>query len=963
MGAKSRKSPSSKQAPTQSEFENIRICGARVHNLKNIDLEIPRNQFVVITGPSGSGKSSLARDTLCAESQRQYVESLSIYARQLFSPMERPDVDLIEGLQPTISIDQRASLANPRSTVATITEIYDYLRLLMARLGQAFCSNCGQHIAQQTPQQILASIGQLPEGTKAMVLAPLVRGRKGKHQDIIDLIRKLGFVRARVNGDVIDVEHFPDLAIRKTHHIEAVVDRIVIRPGLSTRIADSIQTALKHGDGTVILCYREPKERADKKRARNTNKKNDKAEIWHDLTYSTRYACPGCQISYSELQPRTFSFNSPYGACTHCDGLGIRYEFDPTIIIPDDNLSLATGAVLPWKGLSAKKLEQHRNALEPFIKKTKWKWETPIAKMPKTTWALFLRGNDNFIGLLNLLEHELATTSSTRRQEQLEAYRDEVTCSECEGSRLCSEARWVKLAGRAIHEITALSVTEATDFMHSLTFEKAELLVAEPISREIVRRLKFLQQVGLDYLTLDRATDTLSGGELQRVRLATGIGSGLVGICYILDEPSIGLHPRDNQRLIDALRDLQKQGNTVLVVEHDEAMMRASDYLIDLGPAAGQSGGHVVASGNPQTVAKNSKSITGKYLAQKASILTPETRRPFREGHSLELLGATANNLQDIDVHFPLETFICITGVSGSGKSSLINETLARAAIRKLGGVASKPADHRSLLGIEQIEKMNLVDQKPLGRSPRSNPATYTGIFDEIRKMFAATKEARERGFTASRFSFNNKGGRCETCQGHGERKINMNFLPDMRVTCSDCRGKRFNRQTLGIHYREHSIADILDLQISEARDFFQNFSSIHRILDCLEQVGLGYLTLGQPSSTLSGGEAQRIKLATELGRAKRGGTFYILDEPTTGLHFEDLRRLLSVFQKLVGQGNTVLVIEHHLDVIKSADWVIDLGPEGGHNGGQIMATGTPEKVAKVTGSVTGEFLRKVLIC
>ena len=962
MGTKSHRSPSKKKASTRREVENIRIRGARVHNLKNIDLDIPRNQLVVITGPSGSGKSSLARDTLCAESQRQYVESLSIYARQFFSQLERPDVDLIEGLQPTISIDQRASSVNPRSTVATITDIYDYLRLFMARLGQAFCHSCGGQIAQQTPQQILESITQLPEGTKAMILSPLIRGRKGKHQETINLIRKLGFVRARVDGEVIDVEHFPELSSRKNHHIEAVVDRIVIRPGLTSRIAESIQTALKHGNEAVILCSLQKKEPPGKNGPQTARKKRPTNQpVWRDTIYSARYACPKCQISYGELQPRTFSFNSPYGACTQCDGLGIRYEFDPEVVIPDDHLSLAQGAVLPWKGLSAKRVKQQQNALESFLKRKKWGWETPLTKMSTATRTCFLRGDDEFVGLLNLLEHELATTSSIRRQEQLEAYRDEVGCSVCEGSRLRTEARWVKLAGKAIHEITALSVAEAADFVQSLAFESAEGLVAEPITREIVRRLKFLQQVGLDYLTLDRSTDTLSGGELQRVRLATGIGSGLVGICYVLDEPSIGLHPRDNQRLIDALRNLQKQGNTVLVVEHDEAMMRASDYLIDLGPGAGQQGGHLVACGNPQDLSKNTKSITGKYLSHKVSIPTPQTRRRARKGCSLELLGATANNLQNIDVHFPLGTFICITGVSGSGKSSLVNETLARAAIRKLGGVAAKPAPHRGLRGLGQIEKLILVDQKPLGRSPRSNPATYTGIFDEIRKLFAATTEARERGFTASRFSFNNKGGRCETCQGHGERKIDMNFLPDMRVTCSDCRGKRFNRQTLGVGYRDHSIADILDMQISEAHPFFENFSSIHRILDCLQQVGLGYLTLGQPSSTLSGGEAQRIKLANELGRAKSGNTFYILDEPTTGLHFEDLTRLLSVLQQLVAQGNTVLVIEHHLDVIKSADWIIDLGPEGGDDGGRITATGTPEEVAQIPGSVTGEFLSKVL--
>ena len=963
MSSNLRKNATTKKQK-QSIAGTINVHGARAHNLKNIDLEIPRNQLVVITGPSGSGKSSLARDTICAESQRQYVESLSIYARQFFSQMERPDVDLVEGLQPTIAIDQRAGLTNPRSTVATLTEIYDYLRLLMARLGQAFCHQCGNAIAQQTPQQIIESIARLPDGTKAMILAPIVRGRKGKHQETIEQIRKLGFVRARVDGEVIDVEHIPELSSRKNHHIEAIVDRIILRPGLSKRTADSIHTALELGNGTLILCYLEADESKHDQHKSTVSKETSSGvsgSAWRDLNFSTLYACPQCQISYDELEPRTFSFNSPYGACPQCDGLGVCYEFDPEIIIPNDLLSLNKGAVVPWRGLAAKKMERHRNALAPFLEEKNWSWDTPLSEMPAEDRGIFLRGNERFIGLLNMLEQELATSTGASRQEQLESFRGEVRCATCQGSRLCKAARGVRLAGRAIHEITACSVSEARHFVAELQFEQIDQPVAEPITREILRRLRFLEQVGLDYLSLDRSTDTLSGGELQRVRLATGIGSGLIGICYVLDEPSIGLHPRDNQRLIDALRDLQQQGNTVLVVEHDEAMMRASDHLIDLGPTGGEAGGHVVASGDPKTVCRDANSITGKYLAGKDFIPVPTERRTPQQGHFLQLLGATANNLQRVDVQFPLETFICITGVSGSGKSSLIHETLARAAIRKLGGVAPKPAIHRELLGLEKIEKLILVDQKSLGRSPRSNPATFTGIFDEIRKIFAATKEARERGFNASRFSFNNKGGRCEACQGHGERKINMNFLPDMRVPCGECRGKRFNRQTLEVRYRDLSIADVLELQISEAKDFFENFSSIHRTLTCLAQVGLGYLTLGQPSSTLSGGEAQRVKLATELGKTRSGRSFYILDEPTTGLHFEDLRHLLSVFQQLVHQGNTVLVIEHHLDVIKAADWVIDLGPEGGHQGGRIVATGTPEKIAQTAGSVTGHFLGPVL--
>jgi len=952
--------------PPPGLSESIRIRGARVHNLKNIDLDIPRNQFVVLTGPSGSGKSTLARDTVCAESQRQYVESLSVYARQFLTQMQRPDVDLVEGLQPTIAIDQRASNPNPRSTLATVTEIYDYLRLLMARLGDPSCYHCGAAIKQQTPEQILESVYELPEGTKAMILAPLVRGRKGKHQDVAQSIRKAGFVRARVDGEIHDIEQFPELAPRKVHHIEAVIDRVVIRPGIEPRIGESIDLALQYGDSTVIICHLSKAPAGGKKRARgrakSSSSRGEETTIWQDQLFSSRYACPRCRISYEELEARTFSFNSPYGACSGCSGLGVRSEFDPELLIPDSEQSLADGAVLAWKGLTGSSLKKIQSELQPFFSAHRFDWQMPVASMKPATRKLFLRGDgEQFIGILNMLEKELATTESERRQHRLAAFRDEIPCSDCNGYRLRPEALAVRVGGKAIHEIGAMTVSEALQFLETIGFDSQQEAIATPIVSAIVNRLRFLEKVGVAYLSLDRSANSLSGGELQRVRLATSIGSGLVGVCYILDEPSIGLHPRDNQCLIDALRELQQQGNSVLVVEHDEAMMWASDYLVDMGPAAGENGGTIVASGPPADVCQNRDSLTGRYLARNLAIPIPAVRRQVRKSRCLELLGAATHNLQDIDVRFPLGTLICVTGVSGSGKSSLVNETFARAVTRRLGGGGPKPGPHKGLRGIRQIKKLIVIDQSPIGRTSRSNPATYVGIFDEIRKVFAGTKNAKQRGFGAGRFSFNVKGGRCETCQGQGERKIDMNFLPDLHITCSDCRGSRFNRQTLEIRYRNLSIADVLNLQIEAAADFFENFHPLQRTLQYLKQVGLGYLTLGQSSTTLSGGEAQRIKLATELARTASGENFYILDEPTTGLHFDDVRRLLGVLDLLVEQGNTVLVVEHNLEVIKTADWIIDLGPEGGAAGGKIVATGTPEKIASLPANHTGQFLRPLL--
>ncbi len=927
--------------------ETIRIRGARVHNLRDIDLDIPRNRLVVVTGPSGSGKSSLAFDTLYAEGQRQYIESLSVYARQFLHQLERPDVDLIEGLQPTISIDQRAGSHNPRSTVATVTEIYDYLRLLYARLGEPVCHQCGEPIRQQTPEQIIDDLLAFAEGTRMMILAPLVRGRKGQHKDVFESIRKTGFVRARVDGQVIDVDDPPELVRQRMHHIEAVVDRVVIREGIRPRIAESINLAIRHGDGLVLATHEE---------------KTDEGRIWHDQLFSTLYACPNCKISYEELEPRTFSFNSPYGACPKCEGLGAREAFDPDLVVPDVEQSLSTGAVGPWKGATPSAVRKIKDQLREFMSTVGFRWNTPLVKLkPKAREQLLLGDGKRFLGVLIMLEKEYATTTSDSKRRRLETFRGKVVCAKCDGTRLRPEARSVLIADTPIYEVTAMTVTGARQFFEQLEFDDDELPIAQPVVGEIASRLEFLDTVGLEYLSLDRPAETLSGGELQRVRLATGLGSGLVGVCYVLDEPSIGLHPRDNNRLIDALRNLQARGNTVVVVEHDETIMRRADWLIDLGPGAGQHGGHIVVQGTPDEVGNDCNSLTGRYLTGKAKIPLPEQRRRTTKTRSITIEGVATNNLKNVTVRVPLSALVCVTGVSGSGKSSLLNETLARALVRRLGGIAAKPGPHTSLRGTSQIDKVVQIDQSPIGRTPRSNPATYTGVFDEIRKVFTNTRDARQRGYKAGRFSFNVKGGRCEECQGQGQQKIEMNFLPDLYVTCPVCEGKRFNRQTLEIRYRDRSIADVLDMRVDDAVAFFENFPVISRLASSLQEVGLGYLTLGQPSTTLSGGEAQRVKLATELGRVETGKTLYILDEPTTGLHFDDIRKLLDVLGRLVDLGNTVVVIEHNLDVIKTADWIIDLGPEGGEAGGQVVATGPPEQIAQIDGNHTGRFLRTVL--
>ena len=930
----------------------IRIRGARSHNLKDINLDIPRDQLVVITGLSGSGKSSLAFDTLYAEGQRQYIESLSVYARQFLHQLQRPDVDLIEGLPPTICIDQRPGHQGKRSTVATTTEIYDHLRLLMARLGKVHCYRCGREVQQQSQEQIQDRIMELPEGTKTMILAPMIRGRRGAHKDVFAAIRKAGFVRVRVDGDVFDLDSLPKLSPRKVHDIDAVVDRVIIREGIRSRIGDSVSLALQHGDGLVEVFYLTPAAEAESK---------DNSS-WRGQLFSTQHACPRCDISYEEIQPRTFSFNSPYGACPVCEGMGLLEQFDETAAVPDLTLSIADHAVAAWRNATAAAGKKYAAATEDFLQRHKLAPDKPLEEWPTNTLREFLHGDDkDFTGVLMLLEHEYSTTSSKKRKAELTSYRASLACEACEGSRLRVEAMHVHLHGKAIHEIVAMPIDEANGFFKSLAFDEEELPIAEPLVREIGKRLDFLERVGVAYLTLDRRTNTLSGGELQRVRLATSIGSGLVGVCYILDEPSIGLHPRDNHRLIEALRDLQLQGNTVIVVEHDEAVIREADQIIDIGPKAGEYGGHVVAQGDLPAIRDSQDSLTAAYLSGRVSVPIPEKRRKLAKTRSLKIEGASANNLKNVSLRLPLGALVCVTGVSGSGKSTLINETFGPAVIQRLGGTTLKPGPFTSLRGVSKIEKVVQVDQSPIGRTPRSNPATYTGIYDEIRKVFAGTREAKQRGFRANRFSFNVKGGRCEACAGQGVQKVEMSFLPDMYVTCDECHGSRFSRQTLRVQYREKSIADVLGMRIEHAADFFENFVNIARVLDSLNQVGLGYIPLGQPSTTLSGGEAQRIKLATELARVESGKTLYLLDEPTTGLHFEDVRRLLKVLHGLVDKGNTVVVIEHHLDVIKNADWVIDMGPEGGAEGGQVVAEGTPAEIAQVEASYTGKFLREIL--
>ncbi len=928
--------------PAPSAARSIVVRGARVHNLRDLDVDIPRDRLVVLTGLSGSGKSTLAFDTLYAEGQRRYLEGLSSYARQFVDQLERPDVDLIEGLPPTIAIDQHAGAGNPRSTVATLTEIHDYLRLLYARTGLPHCPACGREIRRQTPEQMVAGVLAMQEGRKVLVLAPLVRGRKGQHADALQAIRRAGLLRARIDGQVVEVAVDPKLAKTRPHDIEAVIDRLVVRAGIRPRLAESIDLALKLGRGTLLLSAQT-------------------ATGWDDRLLSVNFACPDCGTGFEELEPRTFSFNSPYGACPTCTGLGTVTSFDRDLVIPDRTLGLAQGAVVPWR--DPKPPVAVSPALAPFLKKRRQKPDTPLAAWPAAALEQLLEGDPatGFDGLMPELERAWSAAKTDRRRAALDAFRTAVPCPSCGGARLRSEARAVTIEGRAIHEVAALPISAARPWFDTLRYEPPLDLVGPPLVREIAARLAYLDRVGLGYLTLDRGTDTLSGGELQRVRLASQIGSGLIGVCYILDEPTAGLHPRDTERLLACLTELRDQGNSVVVVEHDETTIRAADWMIDLGPGAGPDGGRIVASGPPAAPSDSGESLTTRYLRHTERGDRTDSQRLTRSPGWIAVRGASERNLKTIDARFPLAALTCVTGVSGSGKSTLVHEILARAVRRHLERLGPKPGACRAVEGLEAIDKLIEIDQTPIGRSPRSTPATYTGLYAEIRKVFARTRDAKLRGYGPSRFSFNVKGGRCEACEGQGMRRIEMNFLPDMYVRCETCGGLRFNRQTLEIRFKGRSIGAVLAMRVVEAMAFFDAQPRVYRGLEALNEAGLGYITLGQSSTTLSGGEAQRVKLAAELGRAATGRTLYVLDEPTTGLHFADVARLLAVLNRLADAGNTIVVIEHNLDVIKTADWVIDLGPEGGDAGGRLVVAGSPRDVARSAESHTGRFLRPVL--
>jgi len=925
----------------------IIIKGAKEHNLKNIDLVLPRNKLIVITGLSGSGKSSLAFDTIYAEGQRRYVESLSSYARQFLEQLQKPEVEYISGLSPAISIEQRTAGGNPRSTVGTQTEIYDYLRLLFARIGVAFCYQCGQLIEKQTAQEIVTRILSFPKDTKIYILAPLVRGRKGEYRDIFKQVQKAGFLRLRVDGKIYGVEEEPKLSRYKLHNIEVVIDRLTINPSMKIRIADSVETALKIGKGIVIVAFPELKEK--------------------DIVFSEEFACTRCGINIPEIEPRLFSFNSPYGACPSCNGLGTKLEFDPDLVVPDSDKSINEGAIEPWKRGGRGYILYYRSMLRELAEELNFDLDTPFKKLPREIRQAILYGTEVYIwgkrfeGVIPHLERLFKQTESDYLKDQISRYMSDIPCSLCKGARLKKEALSIKIKDKNIFQITQMTIRQAKEFFDGLNLNEKESLIASNILKEIRQRLQFCIDVGLDYLTLDRKSQTLSGGEAQRIRLATQVGSQLVGVLYILDEPSIGLHQRDNIRLLNTLNSLRDLGNTLIVVEHDESTIRNADYIVDLGPGAGKEGGEVVYAGPFEGLLKCESSLTAKYLRGELNIPIPWPRRSYKDKKILRIEGASGHNLKNIDVNFPLGVFICVTGVSGSGKSTLIDETLYRALAQKIYRSKLKPAPFEKITGTEFVDKVIVVDQSPIGRTPRSNPATYTGVFKFIREIFSKLPESRIRGFKPGRFSFNVKGGRCEACQGDGIKKIEMHFLPDVYIKCEVCKGKRFNEQTLEVKYRGKSIADVLEMSVDEARLLFENIPSIKNILNTLHDVGLGYIELGQSATTLSGGEAQRIKLAAELSKRSTGKTVYILDEPTTGLHFADIHKLISVLDRLVDMGNTVIVVEHNLEVIKCADYIIDLGPEGGERGGYLVACGSPEEVALNENSYTGQFLRKLL--
>ena len=936
--------------------DKIIIRGAKEHNLKNVDLTLPRDKFIVFTGLSGSGKSSLAFDTIYAEGQRRYVESLSAYARQFLGQMEKPNVEYIEGLSPAISIDQKTTSKNPRSTVGTVTEIYDYLRLLFARVGEVYCPVCGEKISQMTIQEIVDKIMEFPERTKLQILAPVVRGQKGTHKKVIENIKKDGFVRIRVDGENHEVTDDIELNKNQKHNIEVIVDRIIIKDGIESRLADSIETSIKLSDGLVIAQIIDGEE----------------------ILYSTKFACPEHGIGIEELSPRMFSFNAPFGACDTCNGLGESKEVDPDLVVPNKELSIKQGAIAAWGSVGASDDTYYSKMVKSLAEKFNVDLATPFKDLPDDFVQELLYGKDNimvefvyeskyggyrqykapFEGVIVNLERRYRDTNSDYSREKIEEFMAEIPCPKCKGNRLRKEVLSVLVDNKNIMEVTDFSVNELINYIENINLSEKQRFIAHEILKEIKGRAEFLRDVGLDYLNLSRKAGTLSGGEAQRIRLATQIGSALVGVLYVLDEPSIGLHQRDNDRLIKTLRHLTDIGNTLIVVEHEEDTMREADYIVHIGPGAGIHGGNIVAEGTLDEILENPNSITGQYLSGKKVIGIPETVREGN-GNFIEIVKATENNLKNINVKFPLGKFTCITGVSGSGKSTLINDILYKGIATKVNKLRERPGKHKEIKGIENIDKIINIDQSPIGRTPRSNPATYTGVFDLIRDLFASTNEAKARGYQKGRFSFNIKGGRCEACKGDGIIKIEMHFLPDVYVPCEVCKGERYNRETLQVRYKDKTISDVLDMNVEEALEFFENIPNIKRKLETLMDVGLSYIKLGQPSTQLSGGEAQRIKLATELSKRPTGKTLYILDEPTTGLHMADVDKLISVLQKLADTGNTIVVIEHNLDVIKTCDYIIDLGPEGGDKGGKIVATGTPKEVSKVEGSYTGKFLKR----